>query len=158
MQRLDDLPADRQAKAGMLAELFAVRPFRVKPVEDVFQVGFRNPWPLILDADFRPTDPASFTRTRMRPLGGLKECALPIRLRSTCTSRSSTASTCMPAGGAMTSSPGSLSGSRVASSSSLRVRTIGTTSTGRAVTRDISASTREASLTSLISRSSRITS
>ena len=68
MQRLDDLTADRQAKTGMLAELFAVRPLRIKPVEDMFQVGLRNAGPLILDADFAPTEPASFTRTRMRPL------------------------------------------------------------------------------------------
>ena len=52
VQRLDDLPADRQAQAGMLAELLALRPLGVEPVEDVLQLGLGNAGPLVLDGEF----------------------------------------------------------------------------------------------------------
>ena len=93
----------------------------------------------------------------MRPRGGLNDCALAIRLRNTCTSRSSTAHTIRLAGASITSR-GSFSELRVASSSSRSALRIGTTSTGSAVMRESSASSRDASLTSLIRRSSRVTS
>ena len=53
MQRLDDLPADRQAQAGVLPEALALRPFRVEAVENVLQVGIGDARPIVLHAEFR---------------------------------------------------------------------------------------------------------
>src|SRR4051812_49228391 len=48
-----DLPADRQPQPGMLPKALAARTFRIKPVEDVFQVGIGDARPLVLDRQFR---------------------------------------------------------------------------------------------------------
>ena len=47
VQRLDDLAADRQPKTRVLPEFLTARPFRVKPVEDMFKVRLRYPRSLI---------------------------------------------------------------------------------------------------------------
>ena len=94
----------------------------------------------------------------MRPRGGLNDCALAIRLRSTCTSRSSTAHTIRP--GRRIDHQ-----TRIVLGVARRLVELAAARAGSAprppappTTRDSSASSRDASLTSLISRSSRDTS
>ena len=103
------------------------------------------------------TVPVSCARRPIRPFGGEKLWALPIRLRRTCTSRSSTACTNRPSAGASSSIRASPS-RRVASWISASRLRIFATSTFSVAVRESSASTREASEMSLISRSSRVTS
>ena len=104
----------------MLAELLALRPLGIEPVEDVLELGLRDARALVLDADLDRV--AGLARAQpMRPPGGLKSCALPIRLRSTCTSRPSTACTTSRPAGASSTITGSPS-PRVASWISARVR------------------------------------
>src|SRR6185437_10427869 len=50
-QRLDDLPADRQAEAGMLAETLALRALRIEPVENMLEPILGDAGAVILDAD-----------------------------------------------------------------------------------------------------------
>ena len=52
LQSLDDLAADREAKSRVLAELFPRRALGVKPVEDMLELGGRDPRPLILYGNF----------------------------------------------------------------------------------------------------------
>ncbi len=97
----------------------------------------------------------------MRPFGGEKLTALPIRLRSTCTRRSSIASTTRDCARACTSADSSSvgpSGARVAAWISASTEKIGPSATGSGVARDSSASIRLASEMSVINRSSRRTS
>src|SRR5689334_15723527 len=73
VQGLDDLPADRQAKARMLAELFSGRSFGVETIENVLQVGIRNAGAFVLDAQLRHAagvahardDPAAWRAERL---------------------------------------------------------------------------------------------
>lgn len=48
-QGLDDLLADRQAQAGMLAEILAARPLGIKAVENVVELGLRDAGAFIAD-------------------------------------------------------------------------------------------------------------
>ena len=105
-QRLDDLPADRQAQAGMLAEPLAMRPVRCRTRSNTCSSrasGMPGPWS---STPISTIDPASAARRVIVPPGGLKLCALPIRLRNTCTRRSSTAWTSSGASGRLHHQPG----------------------------------------------------
>ncbi len=141
----------------MLAELLALRPLGVEPVENVLELCLGDARPLVLDRDLHHPARPRAPHSPMRPSPGEKDCALPIRLRSTCTSRPSTACTTQrppaaSARGAARLRRASSRGSRPAWRGSAPHRP------ARCASRDSSASMREASLMSLISRSSRATS
>ena len=98
-----------EAEAGVLAEAFLPRAFGIEPVEDLVELAVRDAGAFVFHHDLRRL-PALAAAHRDRPPGGLKDSALPIRLRSTCTSRSSTPRTRSPASGSLSTIRGSVLG------------------------------------------------
>ncbi len=80
---LDDLAADRQSQSGMLAELLALRTLGVEAIKYLLRVAFGDAWAIVLDTDLDHA--AGFARAQrvICRAGGLNDCALATRLRST---------------------------------------------------------------------------
>jgi hypothetical protein len=161
--RLDDLAADGQAEAGILAERLARWPVGVEALEDAVDLLDRMPGPLssTVTMTWRV---ARDSVMRMRPLpSGTKERAFSIRFVITWPSRKSCPMTRKPR---WAKGPRSPANSMVTGLWTWRFRRLPTArsptsffrSTVRASSRASSASRREASEMSVISRSRRRTS
>ena len=95
--RLDDLPADRQAEAGILAERLAGRPVGVEALEDAVDVVGADARAIVVDGQTMNLPAARDSDTVMRPpSSGTKERAFSIRLVMTWPMRRSWPTTMKP--------------------------------------------------------------